>query len=330
MHAARADAQKRSDARHDSDASSAPSSSSSSDQGTTGPSASASGTKTPAEAGDEKAKKDDDKDATADTSIASTMLALIGVPPKVTDVASKALGALKNAVAGKTGDALSALAPGAGDAATVASGVKDGLTNPLAGTTTPVATDTAAAGTPFVALLAAQGVAARKDEAPSSDLTGTSPMPLAHTQGQAFVDGPALQVQATQAATSPQFTQELGEQIAWMGSGDVKEARIKLHPEELGSMDVRVNMDGGKVNIAIIAQHPAAVHAVQQTLSQLDTLLAHHGLSLGQTNVGQGGTQQGGGQSGTSGGTTGADDGGEAITTVATSAVSRGLVDEVA
>jgi flagellar hook-length control protein FliK len=159
-------------------------------------------------------------------------------------------------------------------------------------------------------------------------------MSLAHTTQANQANGP-MQLQATQAATSPQFTQELGEQIAWMSSaaGDVKEARIKLHPEELGSMDVRVNVDGGKVNVAIMAQHPAAVHAVQQTLSNLDAMLAHHGLSLGNAEVNQGGAQQnssGGQGQGQGGDGSQADGTGDSLVTAATSRVSRGLVDEVA
>ena len=43
----------------------------------------------------------------------------------------------------------------------------------------------------------------------------------------------------------------------------------------------------GQVDVTFAAQHPAAVHALQQTLPQLDALLAQHGLSLGQADVGQ-------------------------------------------
>lgn len=293
-------------------------------------------TKADKTANQDDAKKDDTSD-NDDTSIASTMLALIGVPPKVTELASKTLGALKGA-AGKTGDlSAGALAMGLPNAAAAAVTGGDGKGAMLASTegagALADATASTAAGSPLAALLAARTVTVgtgKEDAASPSDPT-TSPMPLTHTPGLAPVDGAALQVQATQAATSPQFAQELGEQIAWMGGGDVKEARIKLHPEELGSMDVRVNVDGGKVNVAIMAQHPAAVHAVQQTLSQLDTMLAHHGLSLGQTDVGQRQNGQDDGHAGNGGaGQGGADDAQGATVTLATSRVSRGLVDEVA
>ena len=336
MDAARADVHKPKDASKDSDTSKQDTASTASTEARV-PAAKASG-----KSNDDTAKKGDaDKDKTDDTSIASTMLALIGVPPKVTDGAAKVLGVAKDALTGKLGDAIGSLLPGAGAAGDVAAGAKDGAASTLtgmsalAGAETTTGTGTAAPVSPFAALLVKQGAdLATKDDASVTDpATATSPMPLMHAQGMAITDTSALQVQATQAATSPRFTQELGEQIAWMGSGDVKEARIKLHPEELGSMDVRVNMDGNKVNVAIIAQHPAAVHAVQQTLSQLDTLLAHHGLSLGQADVGQRGPGQGAdGQGGSSSGQGSAGgDGSDAVgSVVATSPVSRGLVDEVA
>jgi flagellar hook-length control protein FliK len=101
---------------------------------------------------------------------------------------------------------------------------------------------------------------------------------------------------------SPSFGQELSQQVTWLGGQDVKEARIRLHPEDLGELDVKVSVKQDHVDVAFIAQHPQAVHAVQQTLSQLDSMLAHHGLTLGQAQVGQGNTGQGSAQAGTSGG----------------------------
>jgi flagellar hook-length control protein FliK len=289
---------------------------------------------------DDADKNDDSKKDSDDTSLATSMLALIGVPVPATQALAKGLGLVKDAVTGKGADALATLTGAKGDAADAAAAAKpDGL-NALtanAAATATGTTDTAKLGTsPFATLLATQGAVAgaTKDDTKGVDPATIGPMPLAHTQAPDQLSGP-VQLQATQAATSPQFSQELGEQIAWMSSaaGDVKEARIKLHPEELGSMDVRVNVDGGKVNVAIMAQHPAAVHAVQQTLSNLDTLLAHHGLSLGQAEVNQGNAQQQGGSQGQGqgGSSTGdADGAGDTLVTAATSRVSRGLVDEVA
>ena len=131
---------------------------------------------------------------------------------------------------------------------------------------------------------------------------------------------------------SPAFGQELSQQVTWLGGQDVKEARIRLHPEDLGELDVKVSVKQDHVDVAFIAQHPQAVHAVQQTLSQLDSMLAHHGLSLGQAQVGQGNTGQGSAQAGSSGGSSSSESGlaegvGELLSMAAPVMKVVGLVD---
>ena len=103
---------------------------------------------------------------------------------------------------------------------------------------------------------------------------------------------------------SPSFGQELGQQVAWLGGQDVKQARIRLNPEELGPLDVKVSVLHDHVDVSFVVQHPQAVHAVQQTLSQLDSMLAQHGLTLGQAQVGQGGAGNQSGQGNSAGSTT--------------------------
>lgn len=137
-------------------------------------------------------------------------------------------------------------------------------------------------------------------------LLGTAPQPTANT---GVMPPHALHIASP--AGSPAFAQELGQQVAWLGNQDIKQAKIRLHPEELGQVDVSVRVQhGGQVDVTFAAQHPAAVHALQQTLPQLDALLAQHGLSLGQAQVGQ---QSSGGGDGSRGGTPSfQSDGGEA------------------
>jgi len=145
---------------------------------------------------------------------------------------------------------------------------------------------------------------------------------------------PAAHVLTMQSSVgTPAFGQELSQQVTWLGGQDVKEARIRLHPEDLGELDVKVSVKQDHVDVAFIAQHPQAVHAVQQTLGQLDSMLAHHGLSLGQAMVGQGNSGQGssaqsGGSSGSSGGESGLAEGvGELASVAAPIVKAVGLVD---
>ena len=46
-------------------------------------------------------------------------------------------------------------------------------------------------------------------------------------------------------------------------------------------------MSHDRVDVVFSAQHPAAVTAIQQSLSQLGQMLTQQGLSLGHTEVGQ-------------------------------------------
>jgi flagellar hook-length control protein FliK len=104
-----------------------------------------------------------------------------------------------------------------------------------------------------------------------------------------------------------------------------------LHPEDLGTIDVKVSVLHDHVDVSFVAQHPQAVHAVQQTLSQLDSMLANHGLTLGQAQVGQGGqgnasAGQGQNAAGTDGDASGGD-GGSVASVTAPVMKAVGLLD---
>jgi flagellar hook-length control protein FliK len=125
------------------------------------------------------------------------------------------------------------------------------------------------------------------------------------TPGSAGTAAPSATLNIASPAGTPAFAQELGQHVVWLGQQDVKQARIRLHPEDLGMLDVKVSLNHDRVDVSFAVQHPAAVHAVQQTLPQLDALLAHHGLALGHTDVGQRQQQGEGGRGGEAGGTIG-------------------------
>ncbi len=86
---------------------------------------------------------------------------------------------------------------------------------------------------------------------------------------------------------SPGFSQELGQQVVWLGGQEIKQAQIRLNPQSLGPLEVKVSVEHGRVDVVFAAQHPATVTAVQQSLEQLNQMLGGQGLSLGQTSVGQ-------------------------------------------
>jgi flagellar hook-length control protein FliK len=212
-----------------------------------------------------------DPDAAA---LAAAMLALIGqaAPAKPLAQATAATHVQAKAVTGaQAGATPAALVLLAGAAAAEASAAKP------------------AVGVDASALAPMLAKPAEQKDAPldAARLAGLANAPLAAPDNASAAAAPAHSLDIASPVGTPGFNQELGQQIAWLGSQDVKQARIRLHPEDLGALDVKVSINHDRVDVSFAVQHPAAVHALQQTLPQLDTLLAHHGLALGQADVGQ-------------------------------------------
>ncbi|WP_426269665.1 flagellar hook-length control protein FliK [Dyella kyungheensis] len=313
---------------------------------------------------DAKDQKDDDKSASATPDATAAMLALLGqsVPASaaasavpaaadgddaadaVTAASTAGVTSANFALLGAAQAAGQAKPDGAGDFSKAMDGVKDKSLSMLgmgsddgddAVDTSPDDTAQAVKGDAFASAL--QALTTPPNQGDHSDslealknLTAQamSPQPQQSSTVAATPAPHALTMQSS--VGSPSFGQELSQQVTWLGGQDVKEARIRLHPEDLGELDVKVSVKQDHVDVAFIAQHPQAVHAVQQTLSQLDSMLAHHGLSLGQAHVGQGNTGQGSGQSASSGGSSAgglAEGVGELVSIAAPVVKAVGLVD---
>ena len=228
-----------------------------------------------ADAADAKAsgKQQDEPDADAAASaLAGAMLALLGpsmagVPRSGTAAKAVDVTLLAGKTAASDAKAASLLAVGA---------ASDTVATPAAALT--VATSMPAAADPGLLPLAEAG----KD--PSKDVAQAAALPVPSAPA---APAPAHVLRLQSPPGSPAFSQDLGQHVAWLGGQDVKQARIRLHPEELGSLDVSVSVTHGRVDVVFSAQHPAAVTAVQQSLPQLDHMLGQHGLSLGHAEVGQ-------------------------------------------
>jgi flagellar hook-length control protein FliK len=242
-------------------------------------------------ASDDKAPVDDGQPGDeAASALVGAMLGLLG--PAVA-------GVLRPAGAGTpaTGDALDA-----DKGAIAATDADANAINLLQPDDTGIATALPVSALPATAaMLAATHSALRSTEASDKDslqdlvLAALPPTPPAATAP------PTHTLQVLSPPGSHAFNQELGQQVAWLGSQNIKQARIRLHPEELGSLDVSVSVTHGRVDVVFNAQHPAAVTAVQQSLPQLDHMLSHHGLSLGHAEVGQQGRGDSHGRSGDTG-----------------------------
>ena len=78
---------------------------------------------------------------------------------------------------------------------------------------------------------------------------------------------------------------ELAGRISWMSNRAEQFAILRLVPDNLGPVEVRIEMDEGSTNIWFGAQHVETRAAIETALPRLRELLAQSGLSLGQFGV---------------------------------------------
>lgn len=194
-------------------------------------------------------------------------------PGTVPDAASIGAGALVGTVHGLPG------APSAASTVTIPA------TQPAAPSPLQVAAIVAPPAAAMAQVLSA-GLPARQ----AHDDVDASTLVAAMSAGSATVPAaaPALPpVTLAAAAGTPAFGAELGQQIAWFANRDVQHARIRLHPDELGMVDLKISVHHGAVDVAFAVQQPGAVQALQQSLPQLGQMLAQQGLALGHSEVSQ-------------------------------------------
>ncbi|MGY3265605.1 flagellar hook-length control protein FliK [Lysobacter sp. HA35] len=133
-------------------------------------------------------------------------------------------------------------------------------------------------------------------------------------------------------ALDADFDDGMSQRITWMADQKLDHAEIRVTPDSLGPIDIRLQMDGHRVNATFHTAHADVRQALESGMDHLRTLLGKQGMELGQTQVGTGSRQGGDGRAnGASGGFPGGSglgsDAEEQVTTVRTLR-SRGLIDE--
>ncbi|GAB1597198.1 flagellar hook-length control protein FliK [Lysobacter claricitrinus] len=130
------------------------------------------------------------------------------------------------------------------------------------------------------------------------------------------------------------FDDGMSQRITWMADQKLEHAEIRVTPEALGPIDIRLQMDGHRVNAQFHAAHADVRRALESGMDQLRDLLGRQGMELGNAQVGSGGRQPGDGRStAASGAFPGAGElGADAEQQVTTVRVlrSRGIIDEYA
>lgn len=87
--------------------------------------------------------------------------------------------------------------------------------------------------------------------------------------------------------TRPEGHQQLADKVRWMVNQSNVLAEIRLDPPELGSMQVKVHMNGDAANVSFVVQSQQARDVLDQAVPRLKELLEEQGIQLGQSSVQQ-------------------------------------------
>ena len=82
------------------------------------------------------------------------------------------------------------------------------------------------------------------------------------------------------------WEQSLARQLLQAGQGQLRQLHIKLNPSNLGSLDIKLQMEGDSASIAFSSQHVVVREAVEASLPRLREMFSGSGINLGNVDVG--------------------------------------------
>lgn len=83
----------------------------------------------------------------------------------------------------------------------------------------------------------------------------------------------------------PQWSKQFSEHVMWLGQQGVKNATIRLHPEELGPLEISIKVVNDSASVNIISHSQQARDVIDQSVTRLHMMMAEQGLNLSEFNV---------------------------------------------
>jgi flagellar hook-length control protein FliK len=128
------------------------------------------------------------------------------------------------------------------------------------------------------------------DTAPaqSSIVTDSSGLPeLVRSIATSPTPTPLVEATISVPVANGGWPQAVAAQVHWFVSNDVQSATLRLSPEHLGPVEVRIDVHDSQVNVNFSAAHSETRVALEQTVPRLREIFAGSGLTLGQASVQQ-------------------------------------------
>lgn len=84
------------------------------------------------------------------------------------------------------------------------------------------------------------------------------------------------------------YDEPFGSHVAWLAGQRIGQAEIRVVPEHLGAIDIRLQLDGNNVRAEFHSSQPEVRQALEASLPRLRDMLGQQGLQLSHAGVGQG------------------------------------------
>ena len=84
----------------------------------------------------------------------------------------------------------------------------------------------------------------------------------------------------TAEAGSNEWGNQLSSRIRWMGNLNLSSAELKLHPAELGTVEIQISTEEDQTRVSFVTSNAAAKEIIESSLPRLKDLLGESGLQL--------------------------------------------------
>lgn len=102
------------------------------------------------------------------------------------------------------------------------------------------------------------------------------------------IEAPAI----TKPLSHPEWNKDLGDRIVWMTSRAIPAAEIRLNPQHLGPISVRVDVVDDQATVVFTAQHALTREALESSIPKLREMMNSQHLNLAEVNVSHGASSE--------------------------------------
>ncbi|MFZ4831999.1 flagellar hook-length control protein FliK [Rouxiella sp. Mn2063] len=113
----------------------------------------------------------------------------------------------------------------------------------------------------------------------------STPVTLSAPTQSAVINTPSVPQLNAQLGSS-EWQQSLSQQVLMFNRQGQQTAELRLHPEDLGSIQISMKIQDNQAQIHFVSGHSQVRAAIESAMPELRTALADNGISLGQSSVG--------------------------------------------